>query len=250
MGGLYVRSNSLSDGNRPAYVKYRHSRKPTVLFYADDKGGMWKFSNSACSSAGGFARIKDKAVKPWEVSDTWKVYSNGSFEKDAKFKVQLLDPAHLPDVAIEVEETTGSKPTDGAQNSDQPQADELINDSTDIEAHSKVKFDRANGNWHFWFGVGSEKVRFQTTLKACNGDVDMAGRICRHCFTKMANGASKKEAEEYRNELYARLGGKTMKRKKGKEEDGEAKRPKKKLKVEKDADGKKKKEGKEKKREK
>merc|ERR1712151_1193999 len=73
------------------------------------------------------------------------------------------------------------------------------------EAHARCLFDRANGTWHFSFGSGGTKVRFSTSIAQCAGDIRLAGILCRRCFNMMAEGATKTEAEEYRDSIYAKV---------------------------------------------
>mmetsp|Transcript_51924 Transcript_51924/g.93491 ORF Transcript_51924/g.93491 Transcript_51924/m.93491 type:complete len:689 (+) Transcript_51924:81-2147(+) len=76
------------------------------------------------------------------------------------------------------------------------------------EAHNKVRFDKNKGSCKFGFTKPDGTTgRFQTTIKAAGGRLEDAMCIARACYHKVELGQTKDEVEQYRNELYRRLGG-------------------------------------------
>ncbi|CAJ1399655.1 unnamed protein product [Effrenium voratum] len=84
----------------------------------------------------------------------------------------------------------------------------LVEDAPpDHVAHQKVRHRQTTGAVGFRYKLEDGEVAFQTTIRAA-GSLEAALRVARACYLKFELGMSKADVELYRNELYARLGGK------------------------------------------
>mmetsp|Transcript_8331 Transcript_8331/g.21153 ORF Transcript_8331/g.21153 Transcript_8331/m.21153 type:complete len:645 (+) Transcript_8331:251-2185(+) len=226
LNGLYVQTEST--GDTPVYKKFGASKKPTWLFYTDEKGGQWRFSKTTTSSGGVCAKNKEKAEKPWLLKKPWMVFGDGNFDEDAKFVVNQLDLENLPaDVELEVDEDKETEQDGSAPNRSEVRAtmaDDAEDAPPDSPAHQQVKWDAGHKRWHFAFKTADgQRITFQATVSATHGDAEAAARVCRLCWMRFQAGDSKEAVVEYRSSLYAKLQSPGVK--KAKDADGQASLP-------------------------
>jgi len=70
-------------------------------------------------------------------------------------------------------------------------------------SHAKVRYENSGNACRFVFESPSgEKIRFQTTLKVLNNDLELGMRICRWCYVKFELGAAREEVILFRDILY------------------------------------------------
>lgn len=75
-------------------------------------------------------------------------------------------------------------------------------------AHSAVKYQAAKKVFSFqWLGSGGSRIPFQTTVPAAANSRWAAEVIARACYMKFEQGWTKDKILEWRNQCYARLGG-------------------------------------------
>ena len=75
-------------------------------------------------------------------------------------------------------------------------------------AHSAVKYQSAKKVFSFqWHGSGGSRIPFQTTVPAAGNSRWAAEVIARACYMKFEQGWTKEKILEWRNQCYARLGG-------------------------------------------
>ncbi|CAE7550563.1 ABD1 [Symbiodinium sp. KB8] len=98
--GVYTELEETKDG-RPAFEKVDHEKKTYISYVGDKK--TWRMSVSL-TSQGDFAKVKEPADLPWQVSRPWKVFNgDGSYDEDAALRCDFLDPEKpAPDLEVEV----------------------------------------------------------------------------------------------------------------------------------------------------
>eukprot|EP00439_Symbiodinium_sp_Y106_P014452 s4497_g2.t1 len=98
--GVYTELGETKDG-RPAFEKVDHEKKTYISYVGDKK--TWRMSVSL-TSQGDFAKVKEPADLPWQVSRPWKVFNgDGSYEEDTSLRCDFLDPEKpAPDLEVEV----------------------------------------------------------------------------------------------------------------------------------------------------
>ena len=75
-------------------------------------------------------------------------------------------------------------------------------------AHYAVKYQSAKKVFSFhWQGAGGSRIPFQTTVPAAGNSRLAAEVIARACYMKFQQGWTKDKILEWRNQCYARLGG-------------------------------------------
>ncbi|CAJ1419252.1 unnamed protein product [Effrenium voratum] len=74
-------------------------------------------------------------------------------------------------------------------------------------AHSAVRYEKSKKVYSFRWRGGNQQIAFQTTVPAAAGSQIAAEVIARACYMKFEQGWTKDKILEWRNQCYARLGG-------------------------------------------
>jgi len=145
------------------------------------------------------------------VKKSWKVFNGESYDEDPDLHVNLLDPASLPDVELEVDppSASGGKPGRPAGAHAQPSraCPEGLPEDAPPEhiSHQKIKYEGAHCRVVFyWAASTGPKIPFQVTVNAA-GTRDNAEVIARACYVKFEEGLTKEQVQAFRKDCYDRL---------------------------------------------
>lgn len=205
--GIYRREDE-AQGGRPCYTKLGAS-KPSILFFSAEKG-RWRIAQGL-NNSGCFAQVKDRALTPLTIQKRWKVYDGADFHEDPQLRLTALDLQKPPDLQVDQPVSSGTVPSQGPK-AEPSNSKDLPEDAPQGHAaYQQVRFDPVSKRALFNMVVDGKKTTFQTTQQAAGGSEKAAEVIARACFVKHQEGKSKDEVTAFRNECYARLGGKDSK---------------------------------------
>mmetsp|Transcript_119522 Transcript_119522/g.283796 ORF Transcript_119522/g.283796 Transcript_119522/m.283796 type:complete len:672 (-) Transcript_119522:141-2156(-) len=77
-------------------------------------------------------------------------------------------------------------------------------------AHSVVKYAAGKKAFCFRWQAAGQSIHFQTTVPAAGGSATAAAVIARSCYVKFEQGWTKDRVREFRNQCYAKLGGRVL----------------------------------------